>query len=184
MTIAGALLGAAGLISVFRATPLTRHLALAPLSLAAGVLLLAYANHLRQRPAGPSAALEWIVVFTLVSMSLFWAAQHYAYAVGETRARQYVASFAQYSDVVIYSEKSLRLNAPGVREVRCAEPASAYRFRYDGLKLVFRTGDQYFFLPRAWTRRNGTAILLPRSASYRMEFIPPTARGTVPAPTC
>ncbi|XVQ09768.1 hypothetical protein ACQP1W_45840 [Spirillospora sp. CA-255316] len=184
MAVAGLVLASSGLVSAFTTTPLTRFLVVPPLALGTGVLLLAYANHLYRRPEGPAAVVEWIVVFTLVSLSLFWAAQLYSSAVGEGRARRYVANLSGYPDVVIYSEKSLRITAPGVREVRCAEPAAAYRFRYDGLKLVIRSGDQYVFLPRAWTRRNGTAILLPRASSFRLEFLPTTSRGTVPPPAC
>jgi hypothetical protein len=85
---------------------------------------------------------------------------------------------------VIYSERSLSLAAPGVREVRCRDPQAAYRFRYDGLKLVPQSGDQYLLLPEAWTPTNGVAILMPRSDTVRLEFIPASARGTVPRPTC
>jgi hypothetical protein len=38
-------------------------------------------------------------------------------------------------------------------------------FRYDGLKLVLQSGDQYLFLPEAWSPGNGVAILMPRNAS-------------------
>jgi hypothetical protein len=69
----------------------------------------------------------------------------------------------------------LSLHAPGVRETRCHDPNAAYRFRYDGLKLVLQSGDQYLFLPEGWSPSNGVAILMPRSPSLRLEFIPAAA---------
>lgn len=47
----------------------------------------------------------------------------------------------------LYSEKSLNLQAPGVREIDGHSPDAAYRFRYEGLKLVPQSGNQYLFLP-------------------------------------
>ena len=66
-----------------------------------------------------------------------------------------MAELPIYPSAVIYSERSLNLRAPGVREVRCQDQEAAYRFRYDGLKLVLQSGDQYLFLPEAWTPRDG-----------------------------
>jgi hypothetical protein len=195
MAAGGLVLAAGGLWSVFAATPLTRYLVVAPLSLAFGVVLLAYAVHLRrllttgQGEAGHGrspqrvAVAEWAGVFVLVGLSLFWAASDYSSAVGRSRARQLVAELPTYPRAVLYSERSLSLAAPGVREVRCHDPNAAYRFRYDGLKLVLQSGDQYLFLPEAWSRGDGVAILMPRNASLRLEFVPAGAR-TAARPTC
>jgi hypothetical protein len=104
--------------------------------------------------------------------------------VGRSRARHFVATVGTYPSAVIYSSKSLGLVAPGVRETRCQDPDAAYRFRYDGLKLVLHSGDQYLFLPRDWSPSKGVAILMPRNDSLRLELIPSAARGTVQRPTC
>jgi hypothetical protein len=191
----GLALTVAGLWSVVATTVLSRHLAAAPISLAVGVVLLVYAAHLWRsigaRGAGaapPRAAwlaiAEWAGVFVLVGLSLFWAANDYSAAVGRSRARQFVAELPIYPSAVIYSERSLNLRAPGVREVRCQDQEAAYRFRYDGLKLVLQSGDQYLFLPEAWTPRDGVAILMPRSDTLRLEFIPASAPRTTRAATC
>jgi hypothetical protein len=127
---------------------------------------------------------EWAAVFVLVGLSLFWAASDYSAAVGRSRARQFVAELPTYPDAVVYSNRSLSLHAPGVRELRCRDPEAAYRFRYDGLKLMLQAGDQYLFLPAAWSPRNGVAILVPRSDSLRLEFLPPSARGGAHREAC
>jgi hypothetical protein len=193
--VLGLVLATLGVWSVFTPTPLRAHLVAAPLSLAFGVLLLIYAIHLhrslaagerRARGAGTPWApvAEWAAVFVLVGLSLFWAANDYSAAVGRSRARHFVATLATTPGAVVYSAKSLSLTAPGVRETRCQDPDAAYRFRYDGLKLVLQSGDQYLFLPAGWSPRNGVAILMPRSDSLRLELIPAAAAGTVRRPAC
>jgi len=192
---AGLVLAGAGITSVFVRTWLNRYVAAAPVSLALGVLSLAYAVHLRRllaerlpagraARAGWAAVAEWAAVFVLVGLSLFWAASDYSAAVGRSRARQFVAELPTYPDAVVYSNRSLSLRAPGVRELRCRDPEAAYRFRYDGLKLMLQSGDQYLFLPAAWSPRNGVAILVPRSDSLRLEFLPPSARGGARRAAC
>ena len=193
MVLAG-LLVVGGFVSVFTTTLLSEHLVAAPLSLGFGVLLLVYALHLQRlvtdrpqaagtgRPQaagadrGWAAAAEWAVVFVLVGLSLFWAATDYSAAVGRSRAGDFVAGLARYPNVVIYSARSLSLRAPGVSQVRCQDPEAAYRYRYDGLKLVLQSGDEYLFLPARWTAASGVAILIPKSDSLRLEFFPAWSR--------
>ena len=124
------------------------------------------------------AIVEWAAVFILVGLSLFWAANDYSAAVGRSRAREFVAELPLYPSAVVYSERSLALHAPGVREVRCRDPEAAYRFRYDGLKLVLQSGNQYLFLPQAWAPADGVAILMPRNDTVRLEFRPASAVAT------
>jgi hypothetical protein len=186
----GLTLASAGLLSVFIRTPLRQQVALAPLCLGGGVLLTLYAVRLRRATRGrePSGMeplswtliAEWAGVFVLVALSLFWAATDYSAAVGRSQAHRYAVGLADKPDVALYSDRSLRLTAPGVREVRCRDPEAAYRFRYDGLKLMLQSGDQYVFLPERWSRANGAAIVIPRSDALRLEFshadaAPPTA---------
>lgn len=195
MLLGGVLL-AGGFLSVFTTTVLSEHLVAAPLSLGFGVLLLVYVLHLRQliaaAPAGTDpdrgrgwvAVAEWAVVFVLIGLSLFWAATDYSAAVGRSRASDFVAGLPRYPNVVIYSEHSLSLHVPGIRQVRCTDADTAYRFRYDGLKLVLESGDQYLFLPSQWTSARGIAILIPRSDSLRLEFFPAWSHPDLGSATC
>jgi hypothetical protein len=200
VTVVGVALTAAGLASVVATTPLSSHVAAAPVSLTVGVLLLLYGGHLRAtgRPVGgqgdrsprrmlpPRVVLaRWAGVFVLIGMSLFWAASDYSAAVGRTQARHTVADLPTRADVVVYTDKSLSLHAPGVTEVRCQEAEARYRFRYDGLKLILRSGDQYLFLPRDWSPTEGAAILVPRSDALRLEFARGSqASASAARPTC
>jgi hypothetical protein len=158
------------------------HPAVFPLGFALGVLLVAYVRHLRERLAGrahergasvrrPGAgAVAWAAVFLLVGMSLFAAATDYAAATGRGRAQREAATLAYEPNVLVYSEKNLGLRAPGVRLARCTDPEAAYKFRYEGLKLVLQSGGLYLFLPEVWTPEDGVAFLVPRGDLIRLEF--------------
>lgn len=164
------------------------------LSLSIGVLLLAYVARLRRmlmaagRPGQlprhvPESVVvaKWGTVFILVSVGLFWAVGSYATGAGEWHAASLEADLPYSPDVMVYSEKGQSLQGPGVREITCQNPNAAYQFRYDGLKLVPQSGNQYLFLPAGWTHAQGSAILLPRSEAIRLEFSQP---GQIPTPTC
>lgn len=183
LAVADAVLGAA----VFPAAFLEAR----GLSLSAGILLLAYAARLRRvlgprsrprRAPAPAAAVvvaRWGAVFLLVSIGLFWAVGSYAVGVGTGQARESAADLRSAPDVVLYSEKSLSLQAAGVPETACRDADAAYRFRYAGLKLVPQFGSSYLFLPADWTPAGGVAVLIPRSAPVRLEFgWTDRARGT------
>lgn len=190
----GLLLAAGGLASVLAAgeTLLDGYLydTAAPLSLAVGVLVLTYAvgwwrllKGVRTRVVWAAVA-EWAAVFVLVGLSLFWAAANYSRAVGYGRAAEQVRTLASQPAVALYSHQRLSLQAPGVRELRCRDPEAAYRFRYDGLKLVLHAGSQYVFLPAEWTRRDGVAILLAANDALRLEFFPRSAQGAARPASC
>jgi hypothetical protein len=156
------------------------------LSLSIGVLLLAYVARLRRTltarrrsaqlprrvPVGMIVA-KWGAVFIVFSVGLFWAVSSYAINAGETEARGLTADLPCETDVALYSEKSLNLHAPGVREVPDQNSNTAYGFRYDGLKLIPQSGNMYLLLPASWTHEKGAAILLPRSEKIRLEFSQP-----------
>jgi hypothetical protein len=155
------------------------------LFLALGVVLLLYAVRLirvllprpaasAQRRSTTTGLAEWGAAFLLVSIGLFWAADGYAFTVGTGGAMTFHRALpTTVPAAVLYSEESLSLAVPGVTEVRCADPEAAFRFRYDGLRLVRQAGNQYLLLPATWTREEGVAVLIPRSASVRLEFAPP-----------
>ncbi|MFI6054527.1 hypothetical protein ACIBCO_31105 [Streptomyces violascens] len=215
----GLLLTLGGLYSVAdRQFFLNHHLVAAPLSLASGVILLAYTLHLyrtvtRAAPAGgptpptgtdpppegedptppPSPAprpewatlAEWAVVFVLIGLGLIWAANDYAAAVGRGRAQQLVDELPYSDTTVLYSDHSLSLTAPGVRETRCRNADSAYHYRYDGLVLILQSANQYVLILQSWTPSTGVALVLPRSDAVRLEFAPYGSRGsTGRSPAC
>ena len=173
----GLFLAIVGFASIFGETFLDRYVAAAPLSLAIGVGIAEYSIRVRRLMMTGGRAMpewavisEWAVVFALVGLSLFGAATSYARVVGNAKASHFAANLAWDPSVLVYSERSLSLHAPGVREVRCRDADAAYRYRYDGLTLMLESSDQYLFVPYSWRPDTGAAILIPRSDSLRLEF--------------
>ncbi|WP_342801749.1 hypothetical protein [Nocardia sp. No.11] len=182
--VVGCVLVAAGLVSIVVATPLRSLVGAPGLCLVGGVVLVVAAVRLRRAARGGAepvgdvlTAGEWGAVFALVGVGLFWAVADYSAAVGTGRAIEQVAQFPDQPSVSVYSDKRLGLAAPGVTELTCPAPDTAYHFRYDGLKLVLQSGNQYLLLPKSWNRAGGVAFLLPRSEASRIDFFPP---GAVP----
>lgn len=127
---------------------------------------------------------EWGAVLVLVGLSLIWAANDYAAAVGRGRAEQLAAQLPTSATAVLYSERSLGIDTPGVREIRCRNSKSAYPYRYEGLTLVIQSADQYVMLPQSWTPSTGVALVVPRTDTVLLEFVPYSARGTLGRTTC
>lgn len=166
----------------FRAYP-----GLPGLGFAIGVVLLAFAWRRwsagtgRGRRGGGVGVVESVAAFLLVSIGLFWAVGDYSGAVGTRRGFEVEARIPAMAGVVVYSKENLSLAGGGVRQVVCEQPDAAYKYRYDGLKLLLQSGGQYVFLPATWRSTAGTAFVVPRTESLRLEFGPPESR---PPETC
>jgi len=182
--VLGVLLLLNGISAGVVTTILNRGVAAVPLSFAVGIGILFYVVH-RSGTAGPGwlVVTEWLAVFVVVGLCLFWAAFDYSAAVGRSRAAQFVEELPASPEAVVYSESRLNLVAAGVDEVRCAgDPELAYAFRYDGLTLLWQANDEMVLLPRAWTARDGVAMVIPRGSGVRVEFRRGDATDSVP--TC
>jgi hypothetical protein len=185
----GALLVLNGFSRIYVATPFNSSLGLAPISLGLGVALFFFAVRLRRRgrPTAPPewvSAGEWIAVILVLCLALFWIANDYSADVGRSRARQFVSELRSLPDTQLFSKDSLSLGGPGITMQRCSDPEAAYRYRYDGLKLVLQSGGRYLLVPAQWSRAEGVAILLPESANIRLQFTPASAPAPPPHQPC
>ena len=163
------------------------------LSLSIGIVLLAYAAHLRSAlaPRGataptrvrtrlPPTVARWVCVSLLFGVGLFWAVGSYAIRMGAEGAEGHAAGLRCAPDVVLYSDTPLGLQFAGVPEESVPGPDGVNRFRYSHLKLVPQAGKQYLLLPADWVPSARPAILLSRSDSLRLEFI--TVASTADGP--
>lgn len=175
--LAGLILVASAVTIALNPTPFRDYLGAPGLGWALGVLLVFFAW---RQHSGGSTPVEVGLVVLLIVIGMFWSVSDYSTAVGIQRAVETEATIPERPNLLLYSEKSLNLMVPGVREVTCRQADAAYRYRYDGLKLLLQSGDQYIIVPTNWTAANGTTIVLPKTDALRLEF---TAPGT-PAGTC
>ena len=179
----GLVLFGSGAWAVFRPLPFDLGYLFPPLSLGLGALLLAYATYVGRRLRTLDRGEEerhteprWVtstntaLVGLLVVISLFWAASEYARDLGEGRAEDVAADLSVRPGVVLYSKQSLQITAPGVRETRVEDADATYRYRYEGLRFLIRSGGKHFMVPEQWTRSSGAAIVLPDTDHIRLEF--------------
>ncbi|ROP35205.1 hypothetical protein [Saccharothrix texasensis] len=157
------------------------------LGFALGIVLLAFAWRRwsvtggRGRKGAGFGVVESVAAFLLASIGLFWAVGDYSASVGTRRGFEVEARIPDMPAVVVYSAESLNLTGGGVRQVACGQSGAAYQYRYDGLKLLLQSGGQYVFVPATWRTSSGTAFVVPRTDSLRLEFGPP---GSTPPPSC
>ena len=188
--VIGLLLFVAGMVRIVFGFPPSFSL-IFPLSLGSGTLLLLYASRLYRRAHRSLAVREGLNTvalfeatgaFFLVGLSLFWAAGNYSAAVGTSRASQFAQEFTTtLPRAILHSKEVLHLQAAGVHQTQCAGVASEPSFRYDGLRLMLRSGGQYFFLPDNWSTSDGVAIVIPEGDGMRIQLsMPPSAAPSLP----
>jgi hypothetical protein len=113
----------------------------APFLIAAGLVVGAWGLSVRRRGAESAGralritprALERALVFTLVTLLLFWGTSDYAQALGRGAAIEYQERSGLLPTAVVYSKERLAVTVPNVREDSVGTE-SAPLFRYTGLK--------------------------------------------------
>lgn len=166
------------------AGPLQRRYAVLamPFLLAATVLAVGYGNSLRRAvhsrlPTRRNRALDqpWlagtILSCFLVALLLFAGVDGFAKVVGRGLAQQVIDNPAQYTKpVLLYSRDDLQLDrADATRTELANQGQDGYRYRYEGLRLVFVDGGSFFLIPRTWQSTQSKLIVL-RQDGLRIEF--------------
>lgn len=147
----------------------------APLSVTVGIGLLAYAGSLvragapdRSRPGDRTAAsLAWSLVTVLLLLSAFWTVSRYAVVKGRASAEQVERALVDRPSVTVYSVPRLYLEHPVIEQALPAEEG-AYRYRYTGLKLLFRADGKLFLRPSDLSDPRN--IVIPEDLDIRVEY--------------
>jgi hypothetical protein len=134
----------------------------------------AYGNLLRRREAGdlrrPRLANVALVAALLIA-TLFWQTERLARLGGEALADDLQTHLAdRLPAVTLYSAGRLHIDGPGVTELPLGGAASAYRYAYEGLYLLQRSGGKYFLLTDGWREDRGRLLVFPDTESIRLEF--------------
>lgn len=132
--------------------------------LACGPLLLTWALR-RSRPGRVLYSLA-IVVSVICAL---WAGSLYANGVGTRAAQNFAGSIGTKTQVAVYSAQGLSLAGP--RVIRQVFPAGlAYRYRYEGLRLLYMNSGTYYLLPLGWTPQSGLTYVLAPGDQMRIEL--------------
>jgi hypothetical protein len=116
-----------------------------------------------------------ILYFALIFIGVFLTTEDVAEALGRGRAELIGgALYQQRPGVILYSDRRLYISGPGVTESQLQPPGSeGYSYRYDGLRLLVRSGDRLVLLPSGWTVDEGNASIVRDDNGIRVEMSPP-----------
>jgi hypothetical protein len=177
----GAAVLVAGTVLVPMVSPVAKPyvLVVRPFVLALAVLAAVYGASLRHLIDGKrrdqgSVGGRWAInalIGMLVSLLLFAGMDNFAQVVGYGLAEQIIEQPQRFTNpVLLYSAQDLQLDpAAAIRQELPGGDHTAYRYRYQGLRLAFVDGGRYFLIGRNWRPRSGTIIVLPREG-LRIEF--------------
>lgn len=150
----------------------------APLAVTVGIGLIGYAAYLGRLPVlqggrqgtGTDAsgmALAWSLLTLMFLLSAFWTVSHYAAIKGIDFAREVVRQLPRRPSVILYSASRLYLEEPVVEEALPGEEG-AYRYKYTGLKLLFRADENLFLRPSDLSAKRN--IVIPEEIGIRVEY--------------
>ncbi len=150
-----------------------------PFLAALAVLAASYGASLRRLldrkiTAADSVSHRWAsnaVVGLFVALLLFYGMDGFAKVVGDGLAQRIIDHPSRFTQpVLLYSAQDLQLDpATASRQELPGGEHTAYNYRYEGLRLIFVDGSQFFLIGRTWQTRSGTLIVLPRDG-IRIEF--------------
>jgi len=134
----------------------------------------AYRSSLRrstEQDRPPARLAKIALVGALLTATLFWQTERLAQLGGDALADDLQTNLPHRLPLVtVLSAGRLHIEGPRVEETDLAGGTSAYRFRYDGLYLLQRSGDKYFLLTDGWDEGDGRLIILGDTDSVRLEF--------------
>ncbi|MGH2750096.1 MAG: hypothetical protein ACRDK3_04380 [Actinomycetota bacterium] len=170
-----------GVVAVFEPLPFNPHFLFRSTSFGIGISLLAYGFYLDNRFVKPAPAIRetsWlssvsvILIVVIVFLSLFWTTKDLAQALGRGQARRLEGSLATLPGAVVYSQRDLGVDAPGVVAEVLPGGETTFTYRYEGLRLLVRSDDKYFLIPDDWSHGDGVTLVLRDDDSLRVEFEP------------
>jgi hypothetical protein len=110
------------------------------------------------------------LVLALLAVTVFWDVERVAGLAGQGYAAFISAQPGQFAKITIYSPASLEMSAPRIVERPIGTDKSAYRYRYDGLRLLLHSSGKYFLLAYPEAGQTPTVVVLPDNENIRVEF--------------
>lgn len=164
LAILGALLTitALALALIAQYAPVSTYLLLG--LLAAGPLMLTRALRRNRTEIFP-----YTLAIVVAAACGLWAASLYASGLGTRAARDAATHLAARTAVAVYSAQPLALSGPGVI-VQKLPPGLLYRYRYEGLRLLYMDSGTYYLLPAGWIPQLDLTYILDASDQTMFEL--------------
>lgn len=157
---------------VFGATPLS--LAIGPAAVTYGVWV--YTQQRGRAPLPRRLARNGaLCALGLFIAGLFWASTQLAWAYGTGRGEEDASRLELRPEVVIDTKEPLDGLPTGVTATRLdgsEKEGSAYRHRYEGLRLLLASGGRLFLVTPDWELGRDRTIILPYGDDIRVQLMP------------
>lgn len=125
-----------------------------PYVLAASSAALGYADHsspAKNRESGRTRGVRASALMVLCAMGTLMIIMSYAEHLGAQQGQQFLATAQDQPTVALHTKERLSITGAGVKVVRLTDEESEYHYRYTGLVLLIRSGDDYLLAPRGIT---------------------------------
>jgi hypothetical protein len=161
------ILGLASLV----VSPVGHYVAL-PVSITLGLLAFMYADRIRHTVAAPRdrSRVRATVIACLLVMLLFWDVERIARTFGESYADLIASRPEGFAQIVLFSAQDLEISQLGVVESMVGGDNSAYRFRYEGFRLLNYSNQKYFLLSPTPNGTQPVVVVVPDLPTIRVEF--------------
>jgi hypothetical protein len=115
-------------------------------------------------------------VIGLAVAGLFWAANEFAWAYGAGKAYDDATKMWKRPPVILETKEQLAGPPPGIEETvlppaAAAEGADAFRYRYQGLRLLLTSGGRLYLVPQQWTEGSRTTVVT-YNEDVRVQLLP------------
>jgi hypothetical protein len=100
----------------------------------------------------------YALAIVIAALCALWIAGLYANSLGMRAAENFAGSLSKQTAVTLYSVQTLALSGPGVT-CQHLTSGSLYRYRYEGLRLLYVESGTYYLLPVEWTQQEPTYII-------------------------
>src|SRR3954470_3422343 len=153
-----------------------RSVPVIPLAISAAVAIATYATVVHSAGNGARSLLhkaQFVALTGLLAGGIFWAWGSYAGRVGTLGAQQMALDLPYRTEVSVFSGGRLGLDGHGVTFDAYGDQDSVYHYRYTGMRLLLRSGDRYFLVPKDWERGRDAVFVLSESQDVRIQFVAP-----------
>ena len=175
--VVGVLMLVTAVAGLYQVWIFPRSVPVIPLLITGGFALITYSGDLHSRWRTSRRDIrgkaQFLALSGLIAGGLFWSLGSYAAEHGVAAAREVDETLAHEADVTVFSIHRLGLNGTGLISDPIGDGESLYRFRYTGLRMLLRSDDRYFLLPKQWRRGEDPVIVLSESHDVRLQFVAP-----------
>ncbi|WP_328444162.1 hypothetical protein [Amycolatopsis sp. NBC_00438] len=144
-----------------------------PYVLAASSAALGYADQSsadKTHEGGRSRGVRASALVVLCAVGTLMIIMSYAERLGVQQGQQFLATAQDQPTVALHTKERLSIAGAGVKVVRLTDEGSEFHYRYTGLVLLIRSGDDYLLAPRGLTPDSPRPVFVVPKDKARLDL--------------